>query len=182
MDELGDRIARAMRRERERLHVSAAELARRAGVSKATVSQLEAGGANPSVETLWAIATALEVPFSVFVEDTAPRPRLVRAGASTGIRSADSPYEALLLSAGSPRVRRDLYIVRAEPGEPRHSAPHPRGTVEHLVVVSGRAVAGPTGEPFELMPGDYLRYPGDAPHVFEALEPHTSAVLLSDSD
>lgn len=182
MDDLGERIARAMRRERERLHLSASALARRAGVSKATVSQLEAGGANPSVETLWAIATALEVPFSVFVEDTAPKPHLVRAGESSGIRSADSPYEALLLSAGSPRVRRDLYVLRAEPGEPRHSAPHTRGTVEHLIVVTGRALAGPTSEPFELAPGDYLRYAGDAPHVFEALERHTSAVLLSDSD
>ena len=29
-------------------------------------------------------------------------------------------------------------------------------------------------------PGDYLRYPGDVPHVFEALEPRTQAVLVSE--
>ena len=56
---LGSRIATAVRRERERAGVSAAELARRSGVSKATISQIEAGSANPNVETLWAIATAL---------------------------------------------------------------------------------------------------------------------------
>ena len=46
-------------------------------------------------------------------------------------------------------------------------------------VLCARPVVG--DEPFELSPGDYLRYPGDAPHVFEALEPGTSAVLVSDA-
>ncbi|URN01900.1 hypothetical protein LUW76_04410 [Actinomadura madurae] len=27
-------------------------------------------------------------------------------------------------------------------------------------------------------PGDYITYPGDAPHVFEALAPGTSAIYL----
>ena len=31
-----------------------------------------------------------------------------------------------------------------------------------------------------LHPGDYLSYAGDAPHVFEALAPGTSAVLISE--
>jgi hypothetical protein len=32
----------------------------------------------------------------------------------------------------------------------------------------------------ELGPGDYIRYAADLPHVFEALEPGTLAVLLSE--
>ncbi|MGL1180837.1 helix-turn-helix domain-containing protein, partial [Vibrio parahaemolyticus] len=56
MSDLGDRIATTLRRERERRDLSVSELARRAGVAKATVSQLENGGGNPSVETLWALA------------------------------------------------------------------------------------------------------------------------------
>jgi quercetin dioxygenase-like cupin family protein len=35
-------------------------------------------------------------------------------------------------------------------------------------------------EPVELGPGDYIRYAADLPHVFEALEPATLAVLLSE--
>ena len=70
---LGSRIATAVRRERERAGVSAAELARRSGVSKATISQIEAGSANPNVETLWAIATALGAPAEVRAEEAARR-------------------------------------------------------------------------------------------------------------
>src|SRR5690606_18662174 len=51
--DLRERIAHSLRREREATGISVSELARRAGVSKATVSQLESGAGNPSVETLW---------------------------------------------------------------------------------------------------------------------------------
>ncbi|HEY0003157.1 MAG TPA: helix-turn-helix transcriptional regulator, partial [Actinoplanes sp.] len=54
-------IAAALRRERERVGVSIAELARRAGIAKSTLSQLEAGTGNPSVETRWALAVGLGV-------------------------------------------------------------------------------------------------------------------------
>ena len=39
---------------------------------------------------------------------------------------------------------------------------------------------GLAGEPVELAPGDYIKYPGDVAHVLEALEPGTLAVLLSE--
>nr|NEW30908.1 transcriptional regulator [Nocardia cyriacigeorgica] len=35
-----------------------------------------------------------------------------------------------------------------------------------------------TDAPEELEPGDYLSYPGDLPHLFEALEPGTWATLV----
>src|SRR5690242_11606233 len=52
-------IAAALRRERARAGLSLTELARRAGVAKSTLSQLESGLGNPSVETLWALGVAL---------------------------------------------------------------------------------------------------------------------------
>ncbi|EIC06839.1 MAG: DNA-binding protein [Microbacterium sp. 69-7] len=180
MEELGRRISRVLRRERERAGLTAAELARRAGVSKATVSQLESGTANPSVETLWAVATALGVPFSVFVDEPDDTPTLIRSGAADGIRAADATYEAVLLAAGAPHARSDLYLLRVEPDEPRSSLPHTVGTVEHVVLISGSALVGPADAPIELAPGDYLRYRGDAPHVFAALSAGTRAVLVSE--
>ena len=59
-----DRIAASIRTERERAGLSLSELARNAGIAKSTLSQLESGAGNPSLETLWALSVALEVPFS----------------------------------------------------------------------------------------------------------------------
>lgn len=180
MEDLRGRIARTLRREREAAGFSVSELARRAGISKATVSQLENGSTGPSVETLWALGVALGVPFAVLVEEQTSEPTLIRAQDLTGIPSAAAEYSATLLSASPPGARRDLYLIRADPGEPRRSDPHHPGTLEHVILLAGQAEVGPADAPVLLDPGDYLSYPGDAPHVFQATAPGTSAVLISE--
>ncbi len=173
-----DWIAAALRRERTRAGLSLSELAKRAGIAKSTLSQLEAAGGNPSMETLWALAVALGVPFSALVEPPAPRVQVIRAGEGPTVRSDRSSYVATLLSASPPGARRDLYAVDLEPGTVRASDPHMPGTVEHVVVSAGRVSAGPEGEEVDLGVGDYMAYRGDVPHRYEALEPGTKFVLI----
>ncbi|MFJ4772817.1 helix-turn-helix domain-containing protein [Streptomyces uncialis] len=171
-------IAEALRRERTRLEVSLSELAKRAGIAKSTLSQLESGSGNPSVETLWALSVALDVPFSRLVEPVRTTVQVIRAGEGPAVPSERADYIATLLSSSPPGVRRDLYFLQVEPGSPRESAPHMPGTVEHLVVGAGRVLAGPQDAPVELGPGDYVSYPGDVPHLCEALEPGTTCVMV----
>jgi transcriptional regulator with XRE-family HTH domain len=173
-------IARSLHRERARLGLSLSELARRAGIAKSTLSQLEAGTGNPSVETLWALGVALDVPFSRLVEPLQSVVQVIRAGQGPAVFSEQSQYVATLLSACPPGARRDLYLISADPGEPRWSAPHMAGVVEHAVISAGRAELGPVDDPLELGVGDYIAYPGDVPHVFRALLPGTLAVMIAE--
>ncbi len=171
-------IAAALRRERERLGVSPAELARRAGVAKSTLSQLESGNGNPSVETLWALAVALGVPFSRLVDPPSAPVQVIRAGESPVLTSEHAPFTGTLLAACPPGARRDLHVVTAEPGAAREAHAHIPGTTEHLVVTAGRWLAGPEGGEVELGVGDYARFPGDRPHTYRALAPGSAAVLV----
>ncbi|WP_338887628.1 helix-turn-helix domain-containing protein [Rhodococcus sovatensis] len=173
-------IAASLQRERKRVGLSLAEVARRAGIAKSTLSQLEAGTGNPSVETLWALSVTLDVPFAHLVEPAKPRVQLIRAGEGPGIASDTADYVATLLASCPPNARRDIYLITAQVGEPRRSDPHSPGVVEHVVLCAGRALVGPTDEPVELHPGDYISYPGDLPHTFEALDSNTTAVLVSE--
>jgi len=171
-------IAASIRRERDRAGLSLTELARRAGIAKSTLSQLESGVGNPSVETLWALGVALGVPFSRLVDQPRPVVRVIRSGEGPVTYSERASYAATLLASCPPGARRDIYRIQVQPGEPRLSEPHNPGATEHLVLSTGRALVGPAGEPAELGPGDYITYPGDAPHIFKALEPDTTAVLI----
>ena len=171
-------IAAALRRERERAGLSLTELARRAKIAKSTLSQLEAGTGNPSIETLWSLGVALGVPFSNLVDPPVPSVRVIRSGEGPRLASDHAEFIATLLSAGSHHGRRDVYLMEAEPGRPREAEAHVPGSVEHVVVCAGRLKAGPSGEPVELGPGDYAAFPGDAPHFYEALAPGTWAVLV----
>jgi transcriptional regulator with XRE-family HTH domain len=170
-------IARAIARERQRAGLSLSALAEKSGLAKSTLSQLEAAKGNPSVETLWAIATALDVPFSYLFETAAPEPCLVRAGAGTPIAAADAAFSAVLLADCRPAARRDLYRLDLKAGSRRDAAAHPPGTTEHAVVCAGRVRIGPVGASEVLEPGDYLRYAADVAHAYEALS-DTATVLL----
>ena len=171
-------IAASLRRERARAGLSLTEVARRAGVAKSTLSQLESGTGNPSVETLWALGVALGVPFSRLVDPPRHSVQVIRAGEGPVIHAERANYAATLLAACPPGARRDIYHVLVQPGEPRISDPHMPGTKEHLIVSTGRGQAGPADDPVEVGPGDYVTYPGDVTHVFRALEPDTTGVLV----
>lgn len=171
-------IAAAVRRERTLRELSLGELARRAGLAKSTVSQLEAGTGNPSVETLWAIAVVLDVPFSRLVDPPERGVRVVRAGQGVVIPSDHSPFTGTLLAACPPGARRDIHVITAEPGAARSAHAHIPGTTEHLVVTAGRWRAGPAGDEVDLAPGDYACFPGDREHSYQALTVGAAAVLI----
>ncbi|MBY8877896.1 helix-turn-helix domain-containing protein [Actinacidiphila acidipaludis] len=173
-------IAASLQRERRRVGLSLAETARRAGIAKSTLSQLESGTGNPSVETLWALSVTLDVPFAQLVDPPRPRVQVVRAGEGLTFSAERSDYVATLLASCPPHARRDIYVVSAQPGSARESEPHMPGLIEHVILSAGRAEVGLIDDPVELLPGDYVSYPGDMAHVFRALEPDTVAVLLSE--
>jgi transcriptional regulator with XRE-family HTH domain len=176
-----DVIASSLRGARGRAGLSLTEVAKRAGVAKSTLSQLESGTGNPSVETLWALCVALEIQFADLLEPQRPKVQVIRANEGPAIYSEHADYSATLVAASPPHARRDLYRIVVAPGPGRESQPHMPGTVEHVVLSTGRALIGPLEEPVELHPGDYIAYPGDVPHLFKALVADTTAVLVSET-
>nr|WP_080758925.1 XRE family transcriptional regulator [Pectobacterium brasiliense] len=172
------RLAVSIRRERERLNLSVTELAKRAGLAKSTLSQLETGIGNPSLETLWALAMALDVQVSQLIGQPRQHVQVIRANEGAATYSEQANYAATLLAACPAGAQRDIYRLKVQPGEARVSQPHRPGTVEHVILSSGRARIGPVTQPVELSEGDYISYSADVPHLFDALEADTSAVML----
>jgi transcriptional regulator with XRE-family HTH domain len=171
-------VAANVRALRMQADLTLAELAAAAGLGKSTLAQLESGKANPSVETLWAIAAALKVPFARIVEEVRPSLKVVRAADVPPMHSAETPgWAGRLLTASHGRGTFDLYALDLEKGAVRHADPHHAGVLEHLVVVVGRLRAGPADGPVLLEQGDMVTFAADIPHVYEALET-THCVLL----
>ncbi|TCP60125.1 XRE family transcriptional regulator [Rhodovulum bhavnagarense] len=174
-------IAAAIRREREQGQLTLSALAAKAGLAKSTLSQLEAGKGNPNVETLWAIANALDIPFSSLFESASSHSALIRSAEGVSLPAGGSDFSTVLLDKCPPDRRRDLYRVVLKPGSSRQSEPHPRGMVEHAFLCSGLVRLGPIDEIAEIGPGDYYRYPGDVAHSYEAVEGKALLLLIMDS-
>ncbi|MEM1376015.1 MAG: helix-turn-helix domain-containing protein [Pseudomonadota bacterium] len=176
-----DLIATSVRREREQAGLSLSGLAAKAGLSKSTLSQIEAGHGNPSIDTLWSLANALSVPFSFLFENGSAKNELIRAG--EGIRVTDDAlhFSTTLLSKCPAHRRRDLYRTMLQPHEFKESAPHPTGTIEHVVVCGGSAELGPLGETELLGLGDYFRFSADVDHIYRARDDETTLLVIIES-
>ena len=104
-------IALNLRRLRAERGVSLSELARNAGVSKGTLSRLEAGSGNPRVETMANLAGALGVTIDDLITDEGSRVRVVRSTGGTWVRGSAVGYRLMdrLLGLVFQR-KRDPYI------------------------------------------------------------------------
>jgi transcriptional regulator with XRE-family HTH domain len=157
-----------------------ADLAAQAGLGKSTLAQLESGKANPSVETLWALAAALRVPFARVVQEAQPTLQVVRSRDVPPMHSDEAAgWTGRLLAAAGRRGTFDLYVIDIEAGGARHAEPHHAGVIEHLVVVAGRMRVGPQTGPVEIGAGDLVTFSAVVPHLYEALETAHAVLLMS---
>lgn len=165
-------VARNVRILREQRGMSLAELARQSGLAKQTLSNLEQGAGNPTVDTLFAVASALGVPVTRLVAEREQVMTVQRADDVVWQQRQGYASRSLDHIYGSGVIENYLVRIPEAPdgGTGKPSEPHPVGTLEHLYVISGRVRVGPADGPVELVAGDFVRYPGDRPHVYESLD------------
>lgn len=174
-------FARVLRRHRLEKRLSINELARAASISKSNLSRLEAGDGNPSLETLWALSEALGINVSELLASQATGNRVIRSDAILEAFAERAEFAVKLLSTSPAGAIRDIYRASFQPGTEKVSEAHAPGTIEHIVLLSGRARVGPIGASTDLHPGDYLSFCADQRHCYEALEPDTKAIVIMES-
>src|SRR6266567_2717034 len=87
-------LAQSVRAHRESRGFSLGALAEKAGISKTSLSKIEAGQGNPSLEVLNCIANALDVPVSIlFGQENHPQLHVIRSGEGQVVTS-DSGLQA----------------------------------------------------------------------------------------
>ncbi len=133
---------------------SLSELARRASLGKATLSGLEAGTRNPTLDTLHAVAAALELPLTAIL-----------ATSPTGLVHGVAVEMALLRVFDDGPVTYELFRMRIPAGAAQQSPPHHAGVTEHATVFAGvlQTEAGRAG------PGEYVEWAADVPHGYAAV-------------
>lgn len=175
-------IANNIKTFRLRMNISLNELAARSRIGKSTLSVIESRQGNPNIETLWAIATALEVPFGQLLEPQLPAIRIIRANDGMRIDTEDESVNAYLLLSRSRRGTFELFKLELQPGARRVAKAHQQGITEHIVLLQGKMLAGPINEPVALSIGDFLSFPADCQHLYENKKGGAKAIVLMEYD
>lgn len=153
---------------RERRGLSASALARKAALAKSTVSELERGKGNPSLDTLWALATALHISLGALFTGPSNRTeiKVQRLPDAPTIARDGQRFVARLMASWTPAGEVEVSMVSLAPNSKRQSRGNSRGIIEHAICIEGPVEVGPNNTMVLLQKGDMVTFLADQPHSY----------------
>lgn len=171
---LGENLRR-LRTERE---LSLGQLAERSGVSKVVLSQIERGGSNPTVNTLWKVANGLGVSYSSLMEPCAPDVSVVRADDVPTQSDEGGAYRLGCYLPNEPGRGFEVYRNELDEGRSHATEGHGPGTEEFVLVERGRLSMTVGADEHELGAGDAIRFDSSLPHAYRNVGRGTLVMLV----
>lgn len=151
---------------REQRGWSLSKLANLSTIGKATLSGIEAGKGNPTIETIWRLANALDVPFGLLVDENLSTPHAL---------NNEALYVQLLHRQNGPQ-RVETYLMELGSKQAREAEAHIEGCQETIVVLQGQVRVGPEKSQRDLSLGQSHEFSADVPHRYQSLS--DSATVL----
>jgi transcriptional regulator with XRE-family HTH domain len=157
-----------LRRLRTERGLSLEGLARLSGVSRAMLGQIELGQSAPTINVLWKIARALELPFAALMSQPqeASGPRVIRAQRTKRLTSHDGGFSSRALFPFDEPRRVEHYELTLKGGAVEEAEAHAPGTKENLAVSVGEVEVVVGGVAHHLGTGDAISFDADVPHAY----------------
>lgn len=174
---LSAQIGHRLRHYRHQRQLSLDALADVTGVSKPMLGQIERGVSNPTVATLWKIASGLRIPFTALIVEN-PTLRLLRANEQTKIVEDDERFEVYNTYAAQ-GIPLEMYRVRLHPGCRRDAEPHGFNVIESVTVFSSNLTIEIGSDTYTLQAGDSLSFAADIAHVYRNLGMSVCEISMS---
>ncbi|HET8570985.1 MAG TPA: XRE family transcriptional regulator [Candidatus Limnocylindria bacterium] len=179
MPDLTDRrrrplVGRRIRHRRQDRGLTLSAVSEATGLNIGYLSQVENDKASPSLETLAALATALDVPIAWFLLDASAPPRVVRA-ADRPVREIAPGGQVAQIDGG---LSRDLAIFEAAMAARSTTGFHSHPGDEHHVVISGTVRIRQGETVVDAGPGDYVLLDGTLPHDVEVVGETPARLLI----
>lgn len=158
---------------RKRLDITGAELAHQAGLSAGMLSKIENGSVSASLESLEALARALNVPLTTFFATYEGRRDCSYVPSGQGVTierrgtKAGHQYQLLGHSIAGNIVVEPYLITLSSEAEPYPIFQHEG--VEFIYMLTGTVVYRHADRTYTLKPGDSLMFDATAPHGPEEL-------------
>jgi len=158
-----DHLADNIKALREARGLSQQQIAKIAGIPRATWTHLESGAANPTLAVLVKVANAVQVRLDELLAPPRQAARLVRASELTTRQRGDVAIRKLL---PEPLPGLDLERMVLPAGARMAGVPHTPGTREYLTCERGVVELAVGGERYRLGEGDVVSFRGDQRHGY----------------
>ncbi|WP_055071625.1 helix-turn-helix domain-containing protein [Clostridium massiliamazoniense] len=169
---------KSIRKVRHEKGLSLEELSNEINVSRLTLSKIEKGEANPTINIMWKICEALSIPFAQLF-DVNEDIKLSRANDSVGIESDDKSFRIELIFREDSSTTTEFYRTYLSKGGVMFTEEHNRGTVEIATVMKGEISINIGDEEFILKEYDSLKFKADRKHSYKNLNDDESVIHMS---
>lgn len=167
MDPIHIRIGHNLQKIRKQKGLSLDRAAQLTKVSKSMLHQIERGDIQPTVTTVWKIATGLHASFSDFLKDDETSVSVVTPKDEPDITEDNGKCKLYLLFPFDPQTRFEMFTIVLDPGGSYLSSPHNEGVHEYITVTSGDFRIEIQDRTYTLGQGQSIRFAGHVPHRYE---------------
>lgn len=159
-------IAENLKKLREQQNLSLGQLAERSGLSKVMLSQIEKGGSNPTINTIWKIANALGAPYTSLLGSTGSSASLISKMELPVQSNEDGHYRIFCYYPSSAERNFEWFQMELDPGCGNTSIGHRDRALEYLIVESGVLQIETQGQEYALGKGDSISFQAASMHRY----------------
>ena len=164
--DLGRIIGQNLNKLRTERGLTLGQLAKLSGISKAILSDIEKGGSNPTINTIWKIANGLNIPFTRLMEFEEPAGTVVRK-ADTAMQHGDTEaYRIYCYFASAPERNFELFYCERDAGASNTSIGHSPKAQEYIYVIEGELSVKTDAALYTLGEGDSLVFNSSVNHTY----------------
>lgn len=166
MDDLNVVIGSKLKDIRNSRSLSLEEVSKLTGVSKAMLGQIERGQSNPTVSTLWKIATGLKVSFSLFIDENKDELKIIDKKDISPIIEDNNKMRLYPIFPFDANKGFEIFTIELEPGCNHVSTPHNEGVEEYIIVTEGQLQIILGEELLMLEKGNSIRFMANKVHIY----------------
>ncbi|MFZ5643258.1 MAG: helix-turn-helix domain-containing protein [Bacillota bacterium] len=159
-------IANNLKRIREDKKLSLEKVAGITGVSKSMLGQIERGESNPTINTIWKIASGLKVSFTALVNSPQAETTIIHKSDVETLMEDNGKFRVYPVFPYEDSRRFEIYIVEIDKGGYYSNDTHGERTQEFIIVTEGELTILTDNKEYTVNQGDSITFRADRPHAY----------------
>ncbi|MCQ4937060.1 helix-turn-helix domain-containing protein [Anaerotignum propionicum] len=164
--ELGKIIAFNLKELRNERNLTLGQLSKISGISKAMLSDIEKGGSNPTINTIWKIANGLNVPYTKLMEGVEKESTFVSREDSVMQTGETEHYRVYCYFKSTPVRNFELFYVELDAQSSNASIGHSEKAQEYIYIIQGELDLHTEAGNYTLVEGDSLAFDSSIGHTY----------------
>jgi XRE family transcriptional regulator, regulator of sulfur utilization len=167
VENINSLVAGNLKRLREQKKMSLDDVARVSGVSKSMLGQIERGDVNPTISTVWKIASGLKVTFTELVSQPEMECEVIDIVSIQPLLEDSGHFRNYPIFPFGGDRRFEILYLELDPGSRHDAEAHHDGTQEFITVFSGELTVYVNGAARVVRAGSSIRFLADRPHGYQ---------------